>query len=193
MRDLARSVFLTVMAAAAGTAPVLAAPSIQALALRDVDGRAVRPFDTSAGVVAFVFVRTDCPISNRYAPEVARLHHEFAKRNVAFHLVYPGAQSVVDIRRHWKAFGYPGQPLLDPAMRLVDSAGITVTPEAAIYDRTRSLVYHGRLDDRYVDIGTYRPEPATRDVRDVLAALVAGRRPPYATRPAVGCFVEDLR
>jgi hypothetical protein len=172
---------------------VPAAPAAVEVTLRDLEGRSVRPFDTPAAAFAFVFLRTDCPISNRYAPEVTRLHGEFVKRGVAVYFVYPGAQAAPDIRRHVKEFGYPGTPLLDPRMRLVDAAGVTVTPEAAIYDRSRSLVYHGRLDDRYVDIGRYRPEPTTRDVRDVLTALVAGRPAPYASRPAVGCFVEDLR
>jgi hypothetical protein len=36
-----------------------------------------------------VFVRTDCPISNRYAPELRRLQDRFAPRGMAFWLVYP--------------------------------------------------------------------------------------------------------
>ena len=36
-----------------------------------------------------VFLASDCPISNRYLPELKRLDAEFAKQNVAFWLIYP--------------------------------------------------------------------------------------------------------
>jgi hypothetical protein len=37
----------------------------------DLTGKSVDPFKLSAGrVLVFLFVRTDCPISNRYAPAI---------------------------------------------------------------------------------------------------------------------------
>lgn len=35
------------------------------------------------------FISADCPSSNRYAPEINRLHGEFAARGVRFRLVSP--------------------------------------------------------------------------------------------------------
>ena len=45
-----------------------------------LDGVPVEPFAPARGIEATVllFVMTDCPISNRYAPEIRRLHDEFA-------------------------------------------------------------------------------------------------------------------
>ena len=43
----------------------------------------------AADVQVFIFLRTDCPISNRYAPELTRIAKEFQGRHVAFYLVYP--------------------------------------------------------------------------------------------------------
>ncbi len=37
----------------------------------DLSGKVVDPFEMAAGKpVVFIFVRTDCPISNRYAPTI---------------------------------------------------------------------------------------------------------------------------
>jgi hypothetical protein len=165
--------------------------------LRDVDGREVRPLlETGTTAVVFLFVRTDCPISNRYAPEVLRLYERFAPRNVAFWLVYPDPAEPPDaIRAHVKAFGYPMRALRDPEHALADAAGVRVTPEAAVWtgkDGAR-LVYHGRIDDRQVDFGRARPAPTRHDLEDVLAALVLGRPAPLASAPAVGCFIADTR
>ena len=42
------------------------------------------------------------------------------------------------------------------------------------------LVYRGRIDDRYVDFGTARAAPTTRDLEQVLDAIVAGEAVPLA-------------
>ena len=51
----------------------------------DLQGRAVDPLaNAEARLSVLVFLRSDCPISNRYAPEIRRLHARFAPRGVAF-------------------------------------------------------------------------------------------------------------
>src|SRR5262249_31548291 len=56
------------------------------------ENRPIDPFRIAAGdtkAIVFIFVRTDCPISNRYAPEIERLHQKYKMRGVAFWLVFP--------------------------------------------------------------------------------------------------------
>ena len=53
----------------------------------------------------FLFTSTDCPISNRYAPEVRRVVGEFSRKGVVFRLVYPNpAEQAGAIREHMAAF-----------------------------------------------------------------------------------------
>ena len=177
----------------AGAAWAQAPVAPRLLGVPDLGGQEVLPFDAEARAYVLLFVRPGCPVSNRAAPEVARLHEEFAGRGVAMSLVYPGSLRPDEIRGHAEEYGYPMAPIRDPAMRLVDLAGATITPEAAIFDASRRLVYLGRIDDRYIDIGRARREPTTRDVHDALAAMLDGRPVPYASREAVGCFIDDLR
>jgi len=177
----------------AGTAWAQAPVAPRLLGVPDLDGREVLPFDADARAYVVLFVRPGCPVSNRAAPEVARLHEEFARRGVALYLVYPGSLQPDEIRQHATEYGYPMAPIRDPSMRLVDLTGATITPEAAIFDASRKLAYLGRIDDRYIDIGRARREPTTRDVHDVLSAMLEGRPVPYASREAVGCFIDDLR
>ncbi len=40
-------------------------------------------------LTVLIFVSTDCPVSNRYAPEITRLYEQFAPQGVRFRLVYP--------------------------------------------------------------------------------------------------------
>jgi len=91
------------------------------------------------------------------------------------------------------AYSYAGalEPLRDPALALVKFTGVTVTPEAAIVAGGK-VVYRGRIDDRYVDLGRERPAATRRDLFDALSAIVAGKPAPQTTTQAVGCFIADF-
>lgn len=172
-----------------------AAAQVSRRPLFDLDGREVDPFQgRDAKVMVFLFVRTDCTISNRYAPEMRRLFEKFAKRQVAFWLVYPDpGDSVAMIREHVAEYGYPGAVLRDPQHTLVGLTGATVTPEVAVFAGAERMVYRGRIDDRYGDLGRARPAPTTRDLENALEAALAGKPLPHPTTPAVGCFIADLK
>ena len=163
----------------------------------DLDGRAVAAVPIGPGPTVLVFTRTDCPVSNRYAPELRRLGQRFAGRGVAFRLVYVDpAETPAAIREHARAYGLGTDVLRDPRHELVRLAGATVTPEAAVFVADPAgprLVYRGRIDDRAVDIGRTRPQPRTRDLADVLEALSTGRALPPRTTTAVGCFITEPR
>ena len=171
----------------------LADPS-PALELFDLDGKPVDPFarnDAKASV--FVFTRTDCPISNRYAPELKRIHETFSSRGVRFLLVYPDPDEKPEaIARHLEDFDYPFEALLDPRHALVSLTGARVTPEAAVFDREGRHVYSGRIDDVYVDFGKRRPAPTTRDLAQALTATLDGRPVAEARTTAIGCFIAPL-
>src|SRR5262249_18636782 len=168
--------------------------ALSSLAVFDLDNRAVDPFQAASGAKAtvFLFTATDCPISNRYAPEVQRGYHSFAPQGVRFFLLSPNPADPPDlIRAHAKAFGYPADALRDPKQELARLAGATVTPEAAVFSGRR-LVYHGRIDDRFVDLGLERPSPTVHDLNDTLAAVIAGTPVAHPVTQAVGCFIADF-
>lgn len=163
----------------------------------DLAGRPADPLGaTGVKATVLIFTRADCPISNRYAPEIQRIYREFAPSHVAFWLVFvdpsepPGA-----IRRHVTEYGYSFGALRDPAHALVRLTGASITPEVAVFTGAGSaqrMVYRGRIDDKYVDFGKERPEPTTHDLEQVLKAIAEGKSPKPETTRAVGCFISDL-
>ena len=163
--------------------------------LLDLDGRPVAPLeDAEAGALVFIFSSVDCPVSNRYAPEVQRLKAEFANQGARFWLVYPNPAETPDaIRQHLKDFGYDFDALRDPEHRLVDFTRASVTPEAAVFASGSRLAYRGRIDDRVVDFGKVRPLPTKQDLEEALQLVIAGESftPRFTT--AVGCYISDMR
>lgn len=171
-----------------------AEPAIN-IRLPDLTGTLIDPLDAPASIKATVvlFVSVDCPVSNRYAPEVIRLHDRFGAQGIAFWIIYPNpAESVATITRHLQDYRYPARALRDPTHAFVKAAGISMTPEAAVYDRAGRLVYRGRIDDRYVNIGLERPAPTTRDLEEVLTAIMSGQAVTPRMTQAVGCYVADF-
>jgi hypothetical protein len=157
----------------------------------NLDGGVVSPISEQDDLTVLVFVATDCPIANRYAPELRRLYERFGG-DVVFWLVYPSDdQSVSILREHRASYGFPFEAVRDPENKLVALSGVTVTPEVAVYAGQR-LVYRGRINDRYVDFGVSRAGARMHDLRDVLDQLVAGRDVPFTETRAVGCYLPAI-
>lgn len=139
-----------------------------------------------------VFLRIDCPLAGRYAPELRRIAGDFGPKGVDFWLVYPD-RSTTDaaIRDQMREFGLPGKWVRDNG-QLIREAHATISPEAAVFDTSGKLVYHGRIDNRWVDFGKSRPAATEHDLEEALAAVVAGKPVPHAQAHAVGCSLADV-
>jgi AhpC/TSA family len=170
----------------------LLAASVAMPATLDLAGNARDPFGSPARARVFLFVRTDCPITNRYAPEFRRLAGAFP--SVDFWMVYPDSSESTDtIRRHMMDFSLPGQVLRDPRHELVKRAHVTTAPEAAVFDSENRLVYHGRIDDLWVNPGVSRPVARTHDLEDAISAVLEGKPLKLSETHAVGCSLADVK
>lgn len=146
----------------------------------------------SRAVVLF-FAASDCPISNRYIPEIKRLDREFAPAGVHFWWVYPNPEETsAEIRRHQEQFDVHANVVLDDKQRLTAMAHATITPEVAVFVPAGSAlreVYRGRIDDRYLALGRERPAANRHDLEDALHALTLNRPIPAPGGPPVGCSI----
>jgi peroxiredoxin len=136
------------------------------------------------------FVSTDCPLSNRYVPEMNRIAGTYAPRGVAFYAVQGDATVPLDqVRAHVKEFGYTFPYLMDPEETLAASTGAAVTPEAAVLSSKGDLLYLGRVDNRLEDFGKERIRVTEFDLRDALDAVLAGKPVPHPQTKVLGCAI----
>jgi thiol-disulfide isomerase/thioredoxin len=174
-----------------GSAPLIS-NTLQGFAT-DLEGKPFDPFREARGkVVVLIFVRTDCPISNRYAPTIQQLSARNGDKTVFF-LVYPAKKETADsIRKYDREFGYTLAALRDPQHALAKLSRAQITPEAAVFDANRRLVYHGRIDNLYEDFGHARKSATTHELADAVEAAIAGKTLNSDATPAVGCYISDL-
>ncbi len=163
----------------------------------DLNAKEIQPLtNVRSKAIVFLFVETDCPISNRYAPEIKRLYDKY-NSDVTFWLVYPDKDdSARAIRRHLKEYGYKIRILRDSRHELVKAAGVNVTPEAAVFisadDGEVRMVYRGRIDDLVAAFGKSRSAPTSHDLDEILGAIISGKSVTLKTTTAIGCSIADL-
>jgi hypothetical protein len=160
----------------------------------DLSGRPVdRLAPPGSRVIVLFFAGSDCPISNRYIPEIERLSRQFGSYGVHFWWVYPNPADSADVvRHHQDDFHINGEAVLDTQQRLTRMAHVTVTPEVAIFVPAAAglrEVYRGRIDNRYVALGQERPSATRHDMEDAIRAVLADRVVPRPGGPAVGCSI----
>jgi hypothetical protein len=179
---------------ATGLRPLPAtAIDVKSLRLLGVDGEPVDLWSSGdAKLNVVVFTRTDCPISNRYAPDIRALYETYHPRGVELHLIYVDPKETAEsIRAHLKEYEYPCPALRDPEHTLAAATGATVTPEAVVFDAERKITYRGRIDDRNAALGNSGAAAGKHDLADAIEATLAGQRVAEPVTKAVGCYIGD--
>lgn len=145
-------------------------------------------------VNVLIFVRTDCPISSRYAPTLQRLASKYS-RKAKFWLVYADkSESSHGIERYLRNYNYKQiSAIRDPRHELVKASHAQITPEAAVFDVNSRLLYHGRIDNWYESFGHARPQPTTHELQDAIDAALEGRAVAVSETKAVGCYISDIQ
>jgi hypothetical protein len=118
------------------------------------------------------------------------LNKEFSPQGVRFWWVFPNPSDNAHlVAKHNKDFAIRENSLLDVSQATTRRANATVTPEAAVFTAGMREIYHGRIDDRYLDIGRERPQAEHHDLELAIAAALAGKPVPQPGGPSVGCSI----
>ena len=163
----------------------------------DLDGRPVTLASPGSRAVVLFFAASDCPISNRYIPEIQRLAGQLEPMGVKVWFVYPNPGDTAEVvRAHDVEFSITPHTALDTRQSLTRMAHATTTPEAAVFvpqgEELRE-VYRGRIDDRYLSLGTERPQATRHDLEDAIRSVLANKPVPQPGGPPVGCSIVTLQ
>lgn len=140
--------------------------------------------------VVYVFLSTECPISQQYARRLSALHRQYATevRIVALFPLKTDSPRLIRQFRNDYGLTIEGKPDLNAAMARQLRAH--VTPEVVVLDSSGHTRYRGAIDDWYVALGKHRSAATQYYLRDALDALLAGKDTPIRQTQAVGCLIE---
>ena len=170
--------------------------------LPGVDGRrySLASF-ADAKALVFVFTANHCPTAQAYEERIEAIAADYAPRGVKVVLVSPN--DPLALRLDEQSYTDLGDTLEEMKIRAKDRGwtmpylydgeteamsrkyGPVATPHVFVFDAGRRLRYAGRVDDNE------NPAKArTRDTRDAIEAVLAGRPVAVETTKTFGCSVK---
>lgn len=138
----------------------------------------------SKGTV-LLFLSTDCPVAMQYTPRINRLVEEFEPKGFGFKAVFPNEgeeQARIETYVSERKYAFPWER--DPGAKLARAKGVKTVPTAVVLDPEGQVVYLGAIDDSKLVDQVKKPY-----LRDVLAAVAAGKKPPVERTEAFGCIL----
>ena len=122
--------------AGAQTAKAIGAKVPNSDSVRDLRGnrRSLHDFKNNKAIV-LVFLGTECPVSNLYAPGLVELEKSLRGKQVQFLGIYANENEDFDqIAAHATDRDFPFPVLKDSGQRLADLLGVTRVPTVAVLD-----------------------------------------------------------
>lgn len=163
--------------------------------VRDIDGRARDLFQPAGKANVLIFVMSDCPISNAYAPEIQRICDQAGRSGAACTLIYEDVSTdAAAVRTHLNQYRYRSvAAVIDHDRSLAEKAKATVTPEAAVVAAGGVVKYRGRIDNQYAALGKPRQVVTEHDLSDAIEAVLAGHSIAHPETEAVGCYIPPRK
>jgi len=150
--------------------------------------------EEKARLSVYIFLAETCPISQFYTITLKDLHREFASDNVTFKGIFPGKESTEgSVAEFKKTYDLPFELILDKDQKLTRNLKAKVTPEVIVQNElTGEILYQGRIDDSYYQVGKKRPFVREPDLRNALTQLQRNQPVKKPKTDAVGCVITFL-
>ncbi len=140
-----------------------------------------------------LFLAPLCPICQNMCYDLRLLEEEFLGENVEFLGVFPNASTREDQMVDFRATYGLAMECVGDTGHLAMALGARWTPEAFVLDEHDSILYQGRINDRYFAPGRRRNKTRNRDLRQAIEEALAGRTVSVSRTEAVGCPIEGLK
>lgn len=140
-----------------------------------------------------LFLAPLCPICQNMSYDLRQLEAEFENAPVEFLGVFPNASTGQDqIEVFRETYGLE-MPLVMDDEGWAKQLDARWTPEAFVLDAQDSILYRGRINDRYFAPGRRRNKTRNRDLRNAISDALNGEVVRVPLTDAVGCPIEGIK
>lgn len=161
--------------------------------LPGIDGKTHCLADFKASkFLVIVFSCNHCPYVIGSEDRMINFYNDYKAKGVEMVAInsnetkdHPG-DSFENMVSHAKEKGLKWPYLRDEKQDVALAYGALRTPHYYVFDQDRKLRYTGRMDDNPRTPG----KETTRELRDAMDALLAGKEPPVAMTNPIGCNVK---
>lgn len=145
-------------------------------------------------VVVYVFLGEECVISQHYTLQLRALHEAFANEKVEFKGYFPNPNSTIETVADFKEkYQVPFDLKLDKAQLQMMKFGVQVTPEVVVFKpSTQEILYQGRIDNTYFQVGKRRRVTTTFELKNALFAIQNEEKIAIEKTEVIGCLITPL-
>lgn len=143
-------------------------------------------------VLVINFTCNHCPYAQAFEDRFIDLARRYKTRSVAFLAINPNdevtypADSFANMKIRAEQKGYPFPYCRDESQAVARAYGAVCTPHLFVLDRSRRLVYEGRIDDNWKNAAGAK----SHDLRNALEDLLAGKPIRVPTTNPMGCSIK---
>ncbi|MDA8695312.1 redoxin domain-containing protein [Flavobacteriales bacterium] len=140
-----------------------------------------------------LFLAPLCPICQNMSYDLRQLEAEFENAPVEFLGVFPNAstrQDQIDVFRETYGLKMPFVTDDEGWAKQLDARW---TPEVFVLDAQDSILYRGRINDRYFAPGRRRNKTRNRDLQNAISDVLRGEAVRVPRTDAVGCPIEGIK
>lgn len=138
----------------------------------------------------YLFLSDECIITQYYINTLNSLVTEYGE-DVDMLAIFPNFSSKPKkIEAFYKKYKLKIPHKTDYYKKLSRSLGATITPEAILLDIDGNIVYQGRIDNSYVQIGKRRRVVTTQELADAISSLIKNEEIKVSRTEAIGCFIN---
>jgi peroxiredoxin len=148
-------------------------------------------FNESKSLV-FVFLSTNCPVSNAYIPTLNELSQKYKKSEVQFIGVYANSGDNKElINNHVRDFKISFPVVYDAEQITLRLFGTRRSSEAFVLDQRRNIQYQGRIDDQISNTAR-KEKPTINDLANSIDQVLNLKKVTVAFTEPPGCLITHL-
>lgn len=165
-----------------------------ALELPAADGKSYDP--AAAGdkkAVVLFFVSPFCSTTKSFMKEINQIAADYGDKAVVY-LVHSDPEITKEVAlEHAILSEVKATVLLDKEQVFAKQVQAKITPEAIVLSPKAETLYKGRINDLYLGPTKRQRAATTKDLRDALDAILAGKPVPTPQQEAQGCKIGGMK
>lgn len=136
-----------------------------------------------------MFIAPDCPLCMTLSTPFSELTDSFPE--LQFLAIYSGKHyEPMELNMFATETKLKPRIFRDYEYEVAHQLGATVTPEFFLLDSSANILYQGMMDDRILELGSYKQQWDKHYLVDAIEATLAGKKPELAETEPIGCVLE---
>lgn len=142
--------------------------------------------------VVVVFIDIGCVISQRFIPYLNTMNDLSASKDVQFYGVISNPRVTWQEAQKFKdEYAIEFSLIFDRNGDLANRIKPTIVPEAFVFDIYDELIYYGRINDQFADLGKFNKTAREEELKDAIIAASNKDVPAVTYTVPKGCFFES--